>query len=82
MMRIVELDGERREERGERRDTQICLIDTIKRGKEVSVTQWRMMKLWASAHVSPLSSPVSRVKTGQSDTWLQWPILRLVEVVA
>ena len=48
-----------------RRDTQICLIDTIKRGKEVSVTQWRMMKLWASDHVSLLSSPVSRVKTGQ-----------------
>ena len=55
-----------REERGEeRRDTQICLIDTIKRGKEVSVTQWRMMKLWASDHVFPLSSLVSRVKSGQ-----------------
>ena len=67
---------------GERRDTQICLIDTIKRGKEVSVTQWRMMKLWASDHVFLLSSLVSRVKTGQSDTWLQWPILRLVSVVA
>ena len=48
------------EEEGE-----ICLIDTIKRGKEVSVTQWRMMKLWASDHVFLLSSLVSRVKTGQ-----------------
>ena len=54
MTRIVELS----------KDTKICLIDTIKRGKEVSVTQWRMMKLWASDHVSRLSSPVSRVKTG------------------
>ena len=61
MMRIVELDGEKES----RRDTEICLIDTIKRGKEVSVTQWRMMKLWASDHVFLLSSLVSRVKTGQ-----------------
>ena len=65
MTRIVELS----------KDTKICLIDTIKRGKEASVTQWRMMKLWASGHVSLPYSHVSRVKTGHRHTCPQWQIL-------
>ena len=35
----------------------------------MSVTQWRMMKLWASDHVWRPYRLVSRVKTGQWNTW-------------
>ena len=64
---------------GERRDTQICLIDTIKRGKEVSVTQWRMMKPRASDHVwrpyslvSPCENWAAQPRGYNTKYWADW----------